>query len=146
MGGWVPAPLLPYIYVHILYHTGKGRQSSKRGFTQEYHASHLRWVKSVKLCFYPQINGHWCLQAYQSCSFGLCFSVYFLLCASLRLLHPKMSSTYLIQHVHNITIKNEGLHQPCYFSCTRVIYHYQKSQECFQNRFFELPPRLLYSN
>ena len=35
-------------------------------------------------------NGDWCLQTYQSCSFGLYYCVYLLLCASLRLLHLKM--------------------------------------------------------
>ena len=35
-------------------------------------------------------NGDWCLQTYQSCSFGLYYFVYLLLCASLRLLHLKM--------------------------------------------------------
>ena len=35
-------------------------------------------------------NGHWHLQAYQSCSFGLYYCVYLLLCASLRLRHLKM--------------------------------------------------------
>ena len=28
-----------------------------------------------------------------------------------------------------------------YLNCTRVMYHYQKSQECFQNKFLELNPR-----
>ena len=43
----------------------------------------------IYICFYPQINRHWSLQAYLSCSFGIYISVY--LCSSL---HLKMSSTY----------------------------------------------------
>ena len=35
-------------------------------------------------------NGHWYFQTYQSCSFGLYYCVYLLLCASLRLLYLKM--------------------------------------------------------
>ena len=54
----------------------------------------LWWLCCTK-CFYPQINGHWYLQAFRSSSFGLYFCVYLLLCASLRLLHLKMSRVYL---------------------------------------------------
>ena len=52
-------------------------------------------VRDLYNAFTPQINGHWCLQAYWSSSFGLYFCVYLLLCASLRLLHLKMSRVYL---------------------------------------------------
>ena len=38
----------------------------------------------IYIGFYPQINGHWSLQAYLRCFFGLYFCVYLLLCASLK--------------------------------------------------------------
>ena len=47
----------------------------------------------IYIRFYPQINKHWSLQAYLSCSFGLYFCIPLVVCHS-GIISSEMSSTY----------------------------------------------------